>query len=92
MRATIVTTNSPTNSVSSPAGSPALPTSPPRFRYLVASDFDKTLSLEDSGALLSEMLGIRGFEDKVATLSASNWFSRAASLPTYCSRPRLSRR
>ena len=34
--------------------------------YLVASDFDQTLSFNDSGHVLAEMLGISHFEDKVA--------------------------
>ena len=38
--------------------------------YLLASDFDQTLSFNDSGFLLSEMLGIRGFEEKCAGLSS----------------------
>ena len=33
--------------------------------YLVASDFDQTLSFNDSGMVLSELLGRTGFEDKV---------------------------
>ena len=52
----------------------------PRWRYLVASDFDKTLSLEDSGALLSGLLGIEGFDDKVAALSASNLVQQGGEL------------
>jgi 2-hydroxy-3-keto-5-methylthiopentenyl-1-phosphate phosphatase len=38
-------------------------------QYLLASDFDQTLSFNDSGHILSEMLGIRGFADKTAGLS-----------------------
>jgi HAD superfamily phosphoserine phosphatase-like hydrolase len=38
-------------------------------QYLIASDFDQTLSFHDSGIILSEMLGISGFEDKIAGLS-----------------------
>jgi HAD superfamily phosphoserine phosphatase-like hydrolase len=52
----------------------------PRWHYLVASDFDKTLSLDDSGALLSDMLGIAGFEDKVAALAASNLVQQGGEL------------
>jgi 2-hydroxy-3-keto-5-methylthiopentenyl-1-phosphate phosphatase len=37
--------------------------------YLLASDFDQTLSFNDSGLVLSEMLGIGGFAGKVAGLS-----------------------
>lgn len=38
-------------------------------QYLLASDFDQTLSFNDSGIALSEMLGISGFEERVAGLS-----------------------
>lgn len=38
-------------------------------QYLLASDFDQTLSFNDSGLVLSEMLGIDGFAEKVAGLS-----------------------
>jgi HAD superfamily phosphoserine phosphatase-like hydrolase len=62
------------------SSSQAGPQSAPRWRYLVASDFDKTLSLEDSGALLSEMLGIPGFEAKVAALSARNLVQQGGEL------------
>ena len=40
--------------------------------YLLASDFDQTLSFNDSGIVLSEMLGITGFQEKVAGLSNLN--------------------
>ena len=48
--------------------------------YLLVSDFDQTLSFNDSGRLLSEMLGIRGFEDKVAGLSRLNLVQSGAEL------------
>src|ERR1700736_6221802 len=38
-------------------------------QYLLISDFDQTLSFNDSGIVLSEMLGITGFQDKIAGLS-----------------------
>jgi 2-hydroxy-3-keto-5-methylthiopentenyl-1-phosphate phosphatase len=38
-------------------------------QYLLASDFDQTLSFNDSGLILSEMLGITGFGEKTAGLS-----------------------
>ncbi len=41
----------------------------PTRHYLLASDFDQTLSLADSGVILSELLGASGFQDKVAGLS-----------------------
>jgi HAD superfamily phosphoserine phosphatase-like hydrolase len=48
--------------------------------YLLASDFDQTLSFNDSGVVLSEMLGIEDFEQKVAGLSASNLVQPGAEL------------
>ena len=48
--------------------------------YLVASDFDKTLSFNDSGLALAEMLGISDFEEKVAGLSHSNLVQPGAEL------------
>jgi HAD superfamily phosphoserine phosphatase-like hydrolase len=48
--------------------------------YLVASDFDQTLSFNDSGYVLSEMLGIPGFQEKVAGLSRSNLVHQGAEL------------
>src|SRR6185503_11475270 len=38
-------------------------------QYLLASDFDQTLSFNDSGHVLSELLGTSGFSQKVAGLS-----------------------
>ncbi|HEY2012446.1 MAG TPA: HAD-IB family phosphatase [Bryobacteraceae bacterium] len=38
-------------------------------QYLLVSDFDQTLSFHDSGIVLSEMLGISGFQDRIAGLS-----------------------
>jgi HAD superfamily phosphoserine phosphatase-like hydrolase len=38
-------------------------------RYILMSDFDQTLSFNDSGLVLSEMLGIPGFSERVAGLS-----------------------
>ena len=51
-------------------------------RYLVASDFDQTLSFHDSGYVLSEMVGIPGneFERKTAILSAQNFVQQGAEL------------
>jgi len=48
--------------------------------YLVASDFDQTLSFNDSGHVLSEMLGISNFQEKVAGLSASALVNQGAEL------------
>src|SRR5258708_3624993 len=38
-------------------------------QYLLISDFDQTLSFNDSGIALAEMLGIPGFQEKIAGLS-----------------------
>jgi len=38
-------------------------------QYLLISDFDQTLSFNDSGIVLSEMLGIPRFQNKIAGLS-----------------------
>lgn len=51
-----------------------------RKHYLVVSDFDQTLSFNDSGLALSEMLGISGFESKVAALSRLNLVQQGAEL------------
>ena len=48
--------------------------------YLVASDFDQTLSFRDSGLVLSELLGISGFEDRVAGLARSNLVQQGGEL------------
>lgn len=48
--------------------------------YLLVSDFDQTLSFNDSGRLLSESLGIAGFDEKVAGLSRLNLVQEGAEL------------
>jgi phosphoserine phosphatase len=48
--------------------------------YLLASDFDQTLSFNDSGILLSEMLGIGGFAERCAGLSAMHLVQQGAEL------------
>lgn len=48
--------------------------------YLVASDFDQTLSFNDSGHVLAEMLGISDFEKKVGGLARSNLVQSGAEL------------
>jgi 2-hydroxy-3-keto-5-methylthiopentenyl-1-phosphate phosphatase len=49
-------------------------------QYLLASDFDQTLSFNDSGILLSEMLGIPGFTEKCAGLSSMHLVQQGAEL------------
>src|SRR5207249_5102072 len=48
--------------------------------YLLASDFDQTLSFNDSGHVLSEMLGIPSFRERVASLSQLNLVQQGAEL------------
>jgi HAD superfamily phosphoserine phosphatase-like hydrolase len=48
--------------------------------YLLASDFDQTLSFKDSGLVLSEMLGIERFEERVAGLAQSNLVQQGGEL------------
>src|ERR1700710_258622 len=52
----------------------------PVKHYLLASDFDQTLSFKDSGVVLSEILGISGFEDRVAGLAHSNLVQQGGEL------------
>jgi HAD superfamily phosphoserine phosphatase-like hydrolase len=47
---------------------------------LIASDFDQTLSFNDSGHVLAELLGVRGFEQKVAGLSRANLVQQGGEL------------
>ena len=42
---------------------------PSHKQFLFLSDFDQTLSLHDSGSVLSDVLGISGFEHKITGLS-----------------------
>ena len=58
---------------------PLIPFHGPR-QYLVASDFDQTLSFNDSGFVLSELLGINDFEARVAGLSRSTLANQGAEL------------
>src|SRR5258706_10157241 len=49
-------------------------------QYLLASDFDQTLSFKDSGIVLSELLGTAGFEEKVAGLARINLVQQGGEL------------
>ena len=51
-----------------------------RKYYLLVSDFDQTLSFNDSGLVLAEMLGIPNFQEKVANLSRLNLVQSGAEL------------
>ncbi len=52
----------------------------PTTDYLVASDFDKTLSFNDSGLVLSELMGVPDFEEKVEGLARINLVQQGAEL------------
>src|SRR2546422_7547408 len=49
-------------------------------RFLLASDFDQTLSFNDSGIVLSELLGISDFREKTAGLSRIHLVQQGAEL------------
>jgi 2-hydroxy-3-keto-5-methylthiopentenyl-1-phosphate phosphatase len=51
-----------------------------RKHYLLVSDFDQTLSFNDSGHVLSDMLGITDFAERVAGLSRLNLVQSGAEL------------
>jgi HAD superfamily phosphoserine phosphatase-like hydrolase len=46
----------------------------------VASDFDQTLSFNDSGLVLSELIGVTGFQQKVDGLAHSNLVQQGGEL------------
>src|SRR5258708_36191591 len=54
--------------------------SPPPKHYLLASDFDQTLSFNDSGFVLCELLGISSFSQKVDGLACSNLVQQGGEL------------
>lgn len=49
-------------------------------RYLLASDFDRTLSFNDSGRVLADLRGIDGFDAKIAELAKENFVQQGAEL------------
>jgi 2-hydroxy-3-keto-5-methylthiopentenyl-1-phosphate phosphatase len=51
-----------------------------RKHYLLVSDFDQTLSFDDSGFVLSELLGITDFQENVDGLSRLNLVQEGAEL------------
>ncbi len=55
-------------------------TSSPIKQFLVLSDFDQTLSFNDSGVVLSQLIGASGFEEKVAGLAHSNLVQQGGEL------------
>jgi len=48
--------------------------------FLLASDFDQTLSFNDSGVVLSELIGFQSFHDKVKGLADINLVQQGAEL------------
>ena len=51
-----------------------------RKHFLLASDFDQTLSFRDSGLVLSELLGISGFQERVEGLARINLVQQGGEL------------
>src|SRR5260370_31689419 len=49
-------------------------------QFLLASDFDQTLSFNDSGVVLSELIGFHGFHDKAKGLAEMNLVQQVAEL------------
>jgi phosphoserine phosphatase len=48
--------------------------------FVLASDFDQTLSFNDSGQILSELIGVSGFQQKVDGLARSNLVQQGGEL------------
>jgi len=48
--------------------------------YMLVSDFDQTLSFNDSGLALSQLLGIHDFEERVSGLSRINFVQQGGEL------------
>lgn len=48
--------------------------------YLLASDFDQTLSFNDSGLVLSSLLGIEGYQERVTGLARTNLVQQGGEL------------
>ena len=57
-----------------------LPQTENSTEYLLASDFDQTLSFNDSGLVLCELLGISGFQERVAGLARTNLVQQGGEL------------
>lgn len=56
------------------------PTSGTLRHFLLASDFDQTLSFNDSGHVLAELLGIPGVREKIDGLARSNLVQQGGEL------------
>lgn len=48
--------------------------------YLLASDFDQTLSFNDSGLVLSSLLGVEGYQERVQGLARTNLVQQGGEL------------
>ncbi|HYL98588.1 MAG TPA: HAD family hydrolase [Blastocatellia bacterium] len=51
-----------------------------RREFLLVSDFDQTLSFNDSGIVLSEMLGIHGFQQRISGLASVHLVQQGGEL------------
>lgn len=51
-----------------------------RKHFLLVSDFDQTLSFNDSGLVLSQLIDASGFQEKVAGLARTNLVQQGAEL------------
>jgi len=58
---------------------PIMNTTAPRH-YLVASDFDQTLSFNDSGSVLSSLLGVHDYQERVSGLAHTNLVQQGGEL------------
>jgi HAD superfamily phosphoserine phosphatase-like hydrolase len=52
----------------------------PTKNYLFVSDFDQTLSFNDSGFVLSELVGVDGFSERIAELSNTHLVQQGGEL------------
>jgi phosphoserine phosphatase len=59
---------------------PVADVAPRTKHYLLASDFDQTLSFNDSGQVLSDLIGVGGYREKVDGLAASNLVQQGGEL------------
>src|SRR6476469_1423289 len=57
-----------------------MPNIRPLSHFLIASDFDQTLSFNDSGTVLSELIGASSFHEKVEGLARSNLVQQGGEL------------
>ena len=55
-------------------------TAGPARHFLIASDFDQTLSFNDSGLVLSELIGASRFQEKVDGLARTNLVQQGGEL------------